>query len=146
MKINLLVVAVLAAVAVLGGCSKTKHANAYGSDNTWWKCNIDPDKGCEGGSLKDLGLTDAEQRYVNEALNTAPWTPAAADAGNVIAHFGSQPNINVGLKLIFDKDARGLCAGCTTSVYLFRGRISMIHWYVPNKFLLIRHDPSVDEQ
>ncbi len=63
----------------------------------------------------------------------------------MIAHFGKQPSVNVGSKLIFNEDARGLCAGCTTSVYLFRGRISMIHWYVPNKFLLVRHDPSVDK-
>lgn len=145
MKIFSIALCALLAVSATG-CTKTQHAKAYGSDNSWWRCNLDPDKGCEGGPLDALGLSDGEQRYVLEALNSAPWTPAVATPEGVIAHFGTQPSINVGSKLVFDKDSRGLCLGCTTSVYLHRGRISMIHWYVPGKFLLIRHDPSVDKQ
>lgn len=144
MKTALIVLSILSAVAV-SGCSRTEHAKAYGSDNKWWKCSLDPEKGCEGGSLGALGLSDEEQKYVTGSLNTAPWSPATADPAKVIAHFGSEPSTNVGSKLIFEKDARGLCSGCGVSVYLFRGRISMIHWYVPSKFLLIRHDPSVDK-
>lgn len=144
MRIASIALSILAALA-MGGCSRTQHAKAYGSDNAWWKCNIDAEKGCEGGSLSALGLSEAQQRYVTEVLNTAPWTPATADAAKVIAHFGSEPTTNVGSKLIFEKDAKGLCAGCGVSVYFYRGRISMIHWYVPNQFVLIRHDPSVDK-
>jgi len=142
---TLTLIAAILLMLFQSGCSKTNHASTYGSDNKWWKCNIDPSKGCEGGDLKNLGLTEAEQKYVVETLDRAPWTPSSATAESVISHFAEKPSINVGSKLIFEKDAHGLCTGCATSVYLFRGRISMIHYFVPRKFLLVRHDPSVDK-
>lgn len=144
MKKLTLTVAILLAV-LQSGCSKTTHASSYGSDNKWWKCDLDSSKGCEGGELKSLGLTEAERKYVVETLDRAPWTPNTATAESVTSHFGEKPSSDVGSKLIFEKDAHGLCTGCATSVYLYRGRISMIHYYVPSRFLLVRHDPSVDK-
>lgn len=78
-------------------------------------------------------------------LDKAPWSPRYTNSNNIISYFGVNPSINVGSKLIFENDAHGLCSGCGISVYLFKGRISMIHFYVPNKFILVRHDPSANK-
>jgi hypothetical protein len=141
--IRLRLLAVLLLVATTTTHSQRVWAPAYGSNNQWWKCNLEAQKGCEGGSLSSLGLTDSEMSYVTQVLNRAPWPPESATPERIVAYFGSEPITNVGVKLIFDKDKHGLCSGCGVSVYLAHGKILMVHWYVRDKFLFVRQDPRV---
>lgn len=118
-----------------------RRANAYGSDDKWWKCNVDPGKGCETGPLDKLGLTPEEQAYARGVLDRIPWHPRKATRKEVADVIGTEAR-DVFAKQLFTGAGPGSDANRGVSVYHFEGYVSMIHWLQPGRFLLVKHHPD----
>lgn len=121
--------------------STVRRAAAYGSDDKWWKCNVDPSKGCETGPLDKLGLTQDEQKYVRATLDRIPWHPKKATPQEVASVVGQEAREHFG-KQVFVGAGPGADPNRGVSAYYFKGYVSMIHWFQPGRFLLVKHHPD----
>jgi hypothetical protein len=119
--------------------STPRHANAYGSDEKWWKCNaLEPSKGCDTGTLAVLGLSKEEEAFVKGKLDRITWRPQKVEKGAVAKILGAEPSVDVGVKQVYSGAGPGSDPNRGVSVYINGGSVFMIHWYLPGRFLLVR--------
>ena len=117
----------------------SRHADAYGSDEKWWKCNaLEPSKGCDTGTLTALGLSREEEAFVKDKLDRIAWRPQKIEKEAVARVLGARPSLDVGIKQIYNGAGPGSDPNRGVSVYYDSGSVSMIHWYQPGRFLLVR--------
>jgi hypothetical protein len=113
------------------------HEKAYGSDDKWWKCNLDFTKGCDTGPLGSLGLTEEEQAFVRGTLDRVPWHPKSATTADVAAVLGSQFSTGFGSQKFL-----GIGPGSrperAVMLHFYKGYVHNIKWYVPGRFMLVK--------
>ena len=118
-----------------------RSANAYGSDDKWWKCNLDTAKGCETGPLDKLGLTPEERAFARSTLDRIPWHPKKASLQEVASVLGGVFREGL-VTQTFKGVGPGADPGRGVKVYYLKGYVSMIHWFQPGRFLLVKQHPD----
>ena len=117
----------------------SRRAMAYENDDKWWKCDaFEPAKGCETGAFSSLGLSKEDELFVKEKLDQIAWHPKKAEKDATAKLLGGKASIDVGVKQIYQGVGVGADNSRSVSVYYVGGYVSMIHWFQPGRFLLIK--------
>ena len=117
--------------------TSVRHDKTYGSDDKWWKCNVDASKGCDTGPLETLGLTAEEQTFARGTLDRIPWHPKIATTEEVSSVFGKELTENFGYQKI-KSVGPGTDPQRGVMVHRFKGYVHNIKWYQPGRFLLVK--------
>lgn len=139
----LALVFVLAAVPALAAGptenATSRHAQAYGSDEKWWKCNaLEPAKGCDTGPLNVLGLSKEEEAFVRDKLDRIAWRPQKFDKEAVAKLLSTKPSMDIAGRQAYSAVGPGADTNRGVSLYYDGGAVFMIHWYQPGRFLLVK--------